>query len=145
VLEQAVQHPPGTYQFSYGTFDKEGTWRWDVVATDDLDRQSTADRTFRYDTTLQGLVAPKVARGSAAIRFKLARAAVVKAQIETTGGVVVATLASGSLPSGDRTVTWDGSLPQGTRAYAGTYVAHVFATTSTGTSDLSTQFSFRRG
>jgi hypothetical protein len=144
VLEQAVPHPPGTYQQSYGTFDKEGTWRWEVVATDDLGRQSTAERTFRFDTTLQGLVAPKVARGSAAIRFRLTRPATVKAQIETTGGVVVATLSSASLPAGDQTVTWNGSLPQGTRAYAGTYVAHVFATTATGTSDLVTQFSYRR-
>jgi hypothetical protein len=144
VLEQSVQHPPGTYQFDYGTFDTEGTWRWNVVATDDLGRQSTAERTFRYDTTLQGLVGPKVARGSAAIRFRLTRPATVKAQIETSGGVVVATLANGSLPAGDQTATWNGSLPQGTRAYAGTYVAHVFATTATGTSDLVTRFSYRR-
>ena len=145
VLEQGVQHVPGTYQFGYTTFDTEGTWHWNVVATDDLGRQSTADRTFRFDTTLQGLAAPRVARGSAAIRFRLTRGAVVKAQIETQGGVVIATLSNASLPAGDQTLTWDGTLPQGTRAYAGTYVAHVFATTATGTSDLSTQFSYRRG
>lgn len=144
VLEQAVQHPPGTYQFSFDAFDAEGTWRWNVVATDDLGRQSTAERTFRYDTTLQGLAAPKLAHGSAAIRFRLTRPATVKAQIETAGGVVVATLANGALPAGDQIVTWDGTLPQGTRAYSGTYAAHVFATTASGTSDLSTQFSYRR-
>jgi flagellar hook assembly protein FlgD len=69
----------------------------------------------------------------------------VKVQIETSGGVVVATLPTASLAAGEQSVTWDGSLPQGTRAYAGAYVAHVLATSSVGTSDLAANFSYRRG
>jgi len=35
--------------------------------------------------------------------------------------------------SAGRSVVWDGTLPQGTRAYGGVYVAHVFATSDVGT------------
>ena len=83
VLEAGVQHDPGSYPFTYSTFDAEGTWHWNVTATDDLKRTSTIDRTFRYDTTLRGLSAPKLARGTAAIRFTLTRPASVKLRIET--------------------------------------------------------------
>ncbi len=68
-LETAVKHDPGSYSFEYSTFDAEGTWHWNVTATDDLGRVSTIDRAFRYDTTLRGLSAPRVARNVATIRF----------------------------------------------------------------------------
>ena len=144
VLEQAVQQNPGSYSFTYSTFDVEGTWHWNVTATDDLKRTSTIDRTFRYDTTLRGLSAPKLARGTAAIHFTLSRPASVKLRIETTNGVLVREVAPVSLPAGAQSVVWDGRLPHGTRAYGGSYVAHVFVTSSVGTSDLSVPFSFRR-
>src|SRR5439155_20259150 len=35
VLEPGVQHNPGSYAFTYSTFDVEGTWRGNVTATDD--------------------------------------------------------------------------------------------------------------
>jgi hypothetical protein len=35
-------------------------------------------------------------------------------------------------------------LPQGTRAYAGAYVAHVFVTSAIGATDLTVPFSYRR-
>jgi Phosphodiester glycosidase/FlgD Ig-like domain len=145
VLEAAVQHSPGTYPFAFSTFDVEGTWHWNVTATDDLGRVSTIDRAFRYDTTLRGLQAPKLARASATVRFTLSRPAKVTLQIETRNGVIVRTLPVASLPAGSQSLIWDGRLPHGTSAYAGTYVAHVFATTASGTSDLATQFGFRRG
>jgi hypothetical protein len=140
ILEAAVKHDPGTYTFPFGTFDKEGAWKWTVTATDDLGRVSTADRTFRYDRTLQAL---KVT-GNGQVAFTLTRAATVKVQIETTGGIVVRTLPGGQLAAGAQTAAWDGQLDAGTRAYSGTYVAHVFATTASGTSDLVTQFSYKR-
>jgi len=143
VLESAVQHPAGSYPFTFTSYDAEGTWHWNVQATDDLGRVSTVDRTFRYDTTLRGLTVP-AARGRALVRFTLARPAKVSLQIETATGVVMKTLPAVSLPAGAQSLAWDGTLPQGTRAYAGTYVAHVFATSSAGTSDLAVQFSFRR-
>jgi Phosphodiester glycosidase/FlgD Ig-like domain len=144
VLEAGVQHLPGSYAFTSSTFDVEGTWHWNVTATDDLQRLSTIDRTFRYDTTLRGLTAPKVARGSVAIRFTLSRAASVTLRIETPTGVLVRALTPSSLQAGTRSVVWDGRLPHGTRAYSGTYVADLTVTSSVGTSNLSTTFAFRR-
>ncbi len=144
VLEAAVAHPPGSYPFTFANYDAEGTWHWSVQATDDLGRVSTIDRTFRYDTTLKGLSGPKLARGRAAIRFTLSRAAKVRLSIETTNGVVVRALPQVSLEAGSQQLIWDGRLPHGTKAYSGTYVAHVFVTSSVGTSDLAVQFGFRR-
>ena len=143
-LESNVQHDPGSYSFSYSTFDAEGNWRWNVTATDDLGRVSTIDRPFRYDTTLRGVSAPKLSRAQATIRFTLARPASVRLRIETQNGIVVRTLPPVQLQTGAASVVWDGTLPQGTRAYGGTYVAHVFATSSVGTSDTAVQFAFRR-
>jgi len=143
VLESNVQHDAGSYSFSYSTFDAEGAWKWQVDAKDDLGRTSTVARSFRYDTTLRNVVAP-AARGAETVRFTLSRAAKVRLRIETAGGVVVRDLAPVALDAGSRSITWDGRVPGGTRAYAGTYVAHVFASSTAGTSDLSVQFVFRR-
>jgi hypothetical protein len=49
-----------------------------------------------------------------------------------------------SLAPGVRSIRWDGRLPLGTRAYPGTYVAHLFVTSVVGTSDQSGSFIFRR-
>jgi len=144
VLESAVHHDPGSYPFVYSTFDVEGTWHWNVSATDDLGRASTIERTFRYDTTLRGLQAPRLARTQATIHFTLSRPAKVQLRIETGSGVIVRTLPATSLPAGAQALVWDGRLPHGTKAYGGTYVAHVFATSVAGTSDLASQFIFRR-
>ena len=143
-LETAVQHDPGSYPFTYSAFDQEGDWHWNVTATDDLGRVSTIDRPFRYDTTLRGVSAPKLARTQATIRFTLLRPASVRLRIETNDGVVVRTLPPAALQAGGRSVVWDGTLPQGTKAYGGVYVAHVFATSSVGTSDIAVPFAFRR-
>jgi len=139
VLEAAVQHDPGSYPFTYSTFDVEGLWHWNVSATDDLGRISTIDRAFRYDTTLRGLRTPKLARKRATVRFTLSRPAKVRLRIETRNGVIVRTLTAASLPAGAQALVWDGRLPHGTRAYGGTYVAHVFATSEFGISDLAGQ------
>jgi flagellar hook assembly protein FlgD len=65
-------------------------------------------------------------------------------RIETKNGVVVRTLPAVSLQSGARTAVWDGRLPLGSMAYGGVYVAHVFATSAVGTSDIAVPFAFRR-
>jgi hypothetical protein len=144
VLEAAVAHPAGSYPFTFTTYDVEGTWHWNVQATDDLGRVSTIDRTFRYDTTLKGLSGPRLARKSATFRFTLSRPAKVRLRIETRNGVVMRTLPTMSLQAGTQSLVWDGRLPMGTKAYGGTYVGHVFATSPAGTSDLAVQFPFRR-
>ncbi|HEX4679349.1 MAG TPA: phosphodiester glycosidase family protein, partial [Gaiellaceae bacterium] len=144
-LETDVQHDPGSYAFTYSTFDQEGDWHWNVTATDDLGRVSTIDRPFRYDTTLHGVSAPKLALAQATIHFTLSRSASIRLRIETKNGVVVRTLAPVALTAGARSVVWDGTLPHGTKAYGGVYVAHVFATSGVGTSDIAVPFAFRRG
>jgi flagellar hook assembly protein FlgD len=116
-----------------------------VQATDDIGRVSTIERTYRYDTTLKALAAPRIARGSATIRFTLSRAATVRLRIETKGGVIVRALPAATLQPGAQQLVWDGRLPLGTRAYGGTYVAHLTYTSSVGTSDVAVQFGFRRG
>jgi hypothetical protein len=142
VLEQGVQHPPGTYSTTYSTFDAEGQWDWRVTATDDLGRVSTIDRTFRVDSTLRGLVVPE-ARGVAGVSFVLGRPASVRLRIETTGGVTVRLLPAVQLAAGPAQLTWDGTIRGGAKAPSGSYVAHVFATSSVGTSDLRQVFAFR--
>jgi flagellar hook assembly protein FlgD len=144
VLEAAARRDPGSYTFPVSAFDAEGTWRWQVSATDDLERVSSIERTFRYDTTLQSVTAPRLATGSASVSLTLARAAKVLLRIETRGGVVVATVPARSLAAGSSSIVWNGLLGTHTRAPSGGYVAHVFATSDVGTSDLSASFSFRR-
>ena len=143
-LESGVAHPAGTYAFTGAAFDQEGTWRWDVSATDDLGRTSTVERTFRYDTTLRGLVVPHTARGRLAVRFTLSRAAKVQLSIQTPGGVLLRALTPVSLQPGAQSIVWDGRLPLGSRAYAGAYVAHVLVTSAVGASELTATFLYRR-
>jgi hypothetical protein len=144
VLEAGVQHQPGTYTFTATGLDEEGTWRFDVSATDDQQRPSTIERTFRYDTTLRGLTAPKLARKQATFTFRLSRPAKVRLRIETTTGAVVIVLRPASLAAGAQSLTWNGRLPHGTRAYGGRYVAHFFYSSAVGQSDVAIPFSFRR-
>jgi Phosphodiester glycosidase/FlgD Ig-like domain len=143
VIESNVAHPPGTYSNSAADFDADGEWHWQVTATDDLHRVSIAYRTFRVDSTLRALVVPAFARGQAIVRFTLGRAASVVLRIETPGGVTVRALPAVQLQPGAQRLTWDGTLVGGAHAPAGTYVAHVFATSSVGTSDLRGTFRFR--
>ncbi|MFL5928630.1 MAG: phosphodiester glycosidase family protein [Gaiellaceae bacterium] len=143
-LDSGVQRAPGSYAFAYSSFDAEGTWHWKVTATDDAGRVSTIDRPFRYDTTLHGVAAPQSAVGTASIRFTLSRTASVRLRIETRSGVVVRTLSAVVLQPGPRSVVWDGRLAQGTRAFGGSYVAHLFATSDVGTSEIAVPFGFRR-
>jgi hypothetical protein len=143
-FENAVQHDPGVYRFTGDALDQEGTWRWDVSATDDLGRTSTVERTFRYDTTLRGLAVPHTARGRLGVRFTLARAAKVQLSIQTPRGALVRALAPVSLQPGTQSIVWDGRLPLGSRAYAGTYVAHVLVTSAVGASELTATFLYRR-
>jgi hypothetical protein len=144
VLESAAAHPPGAYSTTYSSFDAEGLWTWRVTATDDLNRVSTIDRPFRVDSTLRGLAVPP-ARGHADVSFVLGRPASVRLRIETTGGVTVRLLPAVQLAAGPAQLTWDGTIRGGAKAPSGSYVAHVFATSEVGTSDLRQTFAFRVG
>jgi hypothetical protein len=143
-LETGVAHTPGAYQFTATTFDREGTWRWDVSATDDLGRTSTIERTFRYDTTLQTLAVPRTARTTLRVGFTLTRAAQVTLRIETTNGILLRALTPTPLRPGAVSIRWDGRLTAGSPAFAGTYVAHLLVSSDVGTSERSVSFGFRR-
>ena len=133
---------PGTYRFSSTAFDAEGTWRWRVSATDDQNRQSTAERTFQVDFTLSALKVPGVAH-ALKVGFSLSRPASVTLQIETKDGVLVAKLPPASLEAGTQSLTWDDTTTAGAKAPAGSYVARVVATSAVGTSELAAPFALR--
>jgi hypothetical protein len=143
-IESAVAHTPGTFSFTVPTFDHEGTWRFDASATDDLGRESTIERTFRFDTTLQGLAVPRAARGSVRIGFMLTRPAQLTLRIETAGGIVLRALPATAYPAGTGSIRWDGRLPGGSPAFAGSYVAHLLVASDVGTSERSGSFRYRR-
>lgn len=135
---------PGIYRFTWNTYDVEGTWHWNVKATDDLGRQSVADQTFRFDLTLSRLLVPRSSRNGVKATFTLARAANVTLQIETALGTVVITNPPVSLDPGTPSLSWDGNTSTGAPAPAGSYVVRVTAVSSVGTIDLSAPFELRR-
>jgi FlgD Ig-like domain len=136
---------PGTYRFTWTALDSEGTWHWNVKATDDLGRQSTADRAFGYDLTLSALGVPRTAspKDGLGVAFTLARPAEVALRVETRFGTIVRALPPAQLPAGPGSIRWDGTLDGTTKAYPGTYVARVIATSSVGTMDQSAPFTLR--
>ena len=144
-FEQDAAKQPGTYSFSQRTFDREGTWHWNVVATDDLGRRSTMDRPFRVDFTLSKLRVPATARRTPglAVRFALSRIATAALRIETRLGTPIRTLPAVQLPAGEATLRWDTRLTKQTFAFAGTYVARVLVTSSVGKMDLAAPFTLR--
>ena len=75
---------PGTYTFAWSSFDTEGTWHWNVQATDDQNRASTASQAFVYDLTLSGLAVPKSASTASGLHvgFTLSRPASVVLSID---------------------------------------------------------------
>jgi hypothetical protein len=137
------ERQPGVYRFPSSGFDTEGTWRWRVSATDDQNRQSTAERTFLVDYTLSGLNVPSAAQ-DLKVGFTLSRPASVVLQIETRDGTLVAKLPPASLEAGTQSLTWDDTTASGATAPRGSYVARVTATSSVGTSELSAPFALRR-
>ena len=81
---------PGTYSFTWSSFDSEGTWHWTVNATDDRNDASTADRTFAYDLTLTGLSVPRSSSGGVKVGFTLSRPASAALSISAPNGTQVA-------------------------------------------------------
>jgi hypothetical protein len=137
---------PGTYQFTWSTFDTEGTWHWNIRATDDQGQVSVADQPFHYDLTLSALIVPKTVRQKAGFvaRFQLSRPATVTLRIETPAGTIVRTLPQEQLQAGHGLLRWDGTLADAqTTAYPGSYVARVAVTSEVGTMDLAAPFTLR--
>ena len=165
-FEQAVVKQPGTYTFPWTTFDVEGKWKFDVVAVDDLQRQTTMSRTFSYDLTLSGLRVPSavklpptptkpkkgakkpkpVAKPKPAlvVSFSLSRPARVFLRIETKLGTIVKTLPAVQRQAGESTLRWDLRIAPKTTAFPGSYVAHVYATSQVGKMDGRATFTLRK-
>jgi hypothetical protein len=135
---------PGIYRFSWSSYDVEGTWHWNVKATDDLGRASVADQTFQYDLTLSRLSVPTPARDAVKATFTLARAANVTLRVETPLGTVVTTTQPETLDAGTQSLSWDGSTSTGAPAPAGSYVVRVTAVSPVGSIDLSAPVTLRR-
>jgi flagellar hook capping protein FlgD len=147
-----ISHPidagardPGTYRFAFTGLEQEGTWDWNVQATDDSNRQSTADQTFVYDATLSDLVVPKTASASSGLKvsFSLSRAASVTLAITAPNGTLVGSTAPAQLDAGPQSLGWDGTTSSGATAPPGTYIATVTETSSIGT--VPSHSSFRLG
>jgi hypothetical protein len=165
-FEQALVKQPGTYTFPWTTFDVEGTWRFDVQAVDDLQRQTTMSRTFSYDLTLadlrvpasvklpappkkpkKGAKKPKPVAGpkpALVASFSLSRPARVFMRIETRLGTIVKTLPAVQRPAGESTLRWDLRIGSKTLAFPGSYTAHVYATSQVGKMDLRANFALRK-
>jgi hypothetical protein len=136
---------PGSYHFAWSSFDSQGTWHWNIHATDDLGRQSTADQSFSYNLTLSALKVPTIAARASGvpISFVLSQPATVTVQIEKLSGAVVRTLPAQSEPAGPAQLTWDATLDGQTKAYTGSYVMSVTAANSVGTMSLTAPFTLR--
>lgn len=147
-LEAGVKQP-GAYTFSWtgagidGVAQPEGRWRWQVTATDDLGRASAIDRPFALNSTLgfPALGARRVRSGGAlTIAFQLARAATIRVTIESAGGTILRTVASGPRETGRVAVRWDGRDGRRKKLAGGTYLAQVATTNEFGTSQLRLPF-----
>jgi flagellar hook assembly protein FlgD len=68
----------------------------------------------------------------------------VTLRIESTTGAVIRALPAAALQPGVRSLRWDGRMPGGTRAFDGTYVAHLVIASEVGSSERSVSFRFRR-
>ncbi len=136
---EAAQKGTGRYRLSWDGTDAagapapEGVYHWNVTATDDLGRTSTDDRTFRLDNTLGFL---RVSTGARRIEFTLARDASIRVTIESPGGVVLRTVATGVRPAGPVTVLWNGRDARRKLIRRGTYAVRVSATSPIGLSAL---------
>jgi flagellar hook assembly protein FlgD len=119
----------------------EGRYRWNVTATDDLGRSSTAERTFTLDDTLGFL---RISRNARRISFTLARKAKIRVAVETTDGDILRTVAAGARRAGKVTVRWNGRDGRGKRVRSGSYVVHVAATSAIGLSELRNRVLIRR-
>jgi Phosphodiester glycosidase len=146
MLESQAAKEPGVYKFGWSTFDAEGTWRFDVLAVDDLGRQSTIQRTFQYDLTLSSLRVPRTAKQKQGlgVAFTLSRPARVALRIETKLGTTVKALPAVQLGAGESSLRWDGKITARTLAFPGSYVARVLATSEVGKMDLSAPFTLRK-
>jgi flagellar hook assembly protein FlgD len=116
-----------------------------VAAVDDLGRQSSADQPFWVNNTLGSLRVPRTALVRAGRQlvigtFTLSRSATVTTRIESTNGVVVRKLGTGTVAAGRASVRWDGRDRRGNLVYGGRYILRVRAQNLFGPTELTQAF-----
>ena len=148
--QPGVQTLQWSGQTAAGAPAAEGNWTFQVTATDDQGRTTTATRAFSLNDTLGSLqvtpAAAHLAAGATAATaaFQLAHAATVTTTVETRTGIVIATLQSGKLQPGPQQIPWNGRTAAGGLAFTGAYQVHVVATNSIGTVSLVAPFTAHR-
>ena len=125
----------------------EGTWRFEIAATDDQGRASAARQTFAVNNTIGAvrlsgskLVARLGGSGRIQAGVAVTRAARITASVETQSGVRVTTLSTRSAGPGRYTVAWNGTT-RGGRAlvYGGLYAIRFSAANELGTVELASK------
>jgi hypothetical protein len=135
---------PGTYTFNYSTFAAEGTWHWNVQATDARNQASNGSQAFTYDLTLSGVSAPKSTAAPLDVHFTLSRAASASLDITAANGTEVAAVPPVQLQAGNQMLTWDGTTASGAKAPPGSYVVTVTETSSIGAESAHASFTLHR-
>jgi hypothetical protein len=141
------QKAAGRYHLTWDGTDSaglpapEGTYHWNVSATDDLGRASSHDRRFTLDRTLGFL---RVSAGARRVAFKLTREASIRVTIESRSGGILRTVAKGTRQPGAVTTRWNGRDGHGKRVRRGTYVVRVSVTSPIGLSQLQARVLVRR-
>ena len=138
-IETAVK-APGTYAVPWsgttpgGLVETQGRWRWHVEAADDLGRLSSIDRVFSLNTTLGHVTAPRTVRRGrrATVAFTLDRPARIRVTVETVGGEIYRTIATGPRRAGRMRVRWNGRDGRNRRLARGPYLIRVLAANAVG-------------
>jgi hypothetical protein len=135
---------PGTYTFTFASFAAEGTWHWNVQATDAQNRASSSSQPFTYDLTLSGVSVPRSTASPLNVHFTLSRPASATLDITAANGTEVDTLPAAQLQTGAQTLSWDGMTATGAKAPPGSYVATVSETSSIGAASAHAAFTLHR-
>jgi hypothetical protein len=137
----AAARTPGRYSFRWKGGGAEGLWHWRVTAVDDEGRTTTADRTFRVDTTL-GSLAARGGRDRVAVRFRLSRPARLVVTVLSRFGEPLRRVVVGGRAAGPGAVRFSSRDGRG-RHLRGGYVVRVAATSSVGATEASVPLNVR--
>jgi hypothetical protein len=144
---ESIERLPGTYPVPFPPTEPpaEGRWVFDVSATDDQGRASTARQTFTVNNTLGDVklsrtrfTAREGGRQFVQAGVTLTRPARLTVTVETrTGAVRVATIAVRRLERGRFLVRWNGTTRSGRLfVYGGDYVLRFRAANELGVTEL---------
>jgi hypothetical protein len=128
----------------------EGRWRLVVRATDDLGRESVAEREFALNNTLGFLVLSKQTvkvtkrGGRLGVAFSLAHNATLAVTVENSKGRIVRTVFAGWRKKGAVELEWNGRSGRGKAVPKGRYTICVAATNRFGEVSLQAAFGVSR-